>query len=79
MNVMNEKLLLQKLRSLTDEERHQVACLIRRLLTQYRLRPVFFSLRAAAITFFILANMPTHAMSIFIAMGGGLSVALLIA
>lgn len=74
---MNEKLLLQKLRSLSDEERHQVACLIRHLLDNYRLRPVFFALRAALLAFFILAHLPAHPMSMPAALGGGMAIALI--
>ncbi len=69
--------MLMKLRSLTDDERHQVVCRIRRLLTNYRLRPVLFSLRASLLAFIILAHLPAHPMSMSIALGGGISIALL--
>ena len=68
---------LMKLRSLTDDERHLVICRIHQLLTNYRLRPVIFSLRASVLTFIILAHLPAHPMSISIALGGGISIALL--
>lgn len=70
--------LLHQLRSLDEAERIQVAGLVRRLRANYRLRPVFFSLRASLAAFLILAVLPAHPMSLFIAFGGGLSISLLI-
>ena len=62
---------------LTINDRHSWLRLARHLRENYRLRPVYFSLRASLLSFFILAFLPIHPMSIFIALGGGIALALI--
>jgi hypothetical protein len=64
--------------ALTGHDRAVWLRLARRLHASYRRQPIDFAMRVVVFTFILLPYLPTHPMSMVIALGSGLSISLLI-